>query len=429
VHNSFAIRRFAAGSRRILKLDQNLKIAKNRPPPALSWRSAKADLGVRRQIFPQNTRLATATKREPAKLFFSSRRNRRSGRLSGPDLAGRGPIRTSEPFSYVAGIRPTCESDRVSQACRFATLDEPAATRLFVKRAATRLRRLGGWEVGRLGGRKPLPCRRPGGVCKKKQRAICSIGVFLCGRATRPLEWSDQSDMDALWEEAVSIEALGRANRGWPISASIEEERRSFRGRWNSAEPGPDFGDSQITIELVASAGVLAFRPTRKNPAGFEATRGFVASSMRFPRSGFSAEHIDRGALPLCCFRASGEGLVGIEGIVPAGIWRFWRLRSPAPPPGLFPANAKPRRRGYRAAGFWDYVTSYRDSKFGFSVLCRPGSDLLSRVLRQSTIGAEEFNGRVRNGIGFRLLAMTTRPAKHRNWFWFVTDVHSLEGG
>ena len=44
--------------------------------------------------------------------------------------------------------------------------------------------------------------------------------------------------------------------------------------------------------------------------------------------------------------------------------------------------------------------------------LCRPGGDLLSRVLRQSTIGAEEFNGRVRNGIGFRLLAMTTRPAK-----------------
>ena len=48
------------------------------------------------------------------------------------------------------------------------------------------------------------------------------------------------------------------------------------------------------------------------------------------------------------------------------------------------------------------------------SVLCRPGSDLLSRVLRRSTIGAEEFNGRVRDGIGFRLLAIATRPAKHR---------------
>ena len=35
------------------------------------------------------------------------------------------------------------------------------------------------------------------------------------------------------------------------------------------------------------------------------------------------------------------------------------------------------------------------------SVLGRPGNDLLSRVLRHSTIGAEEFNGRVRDGIGF----------------------------
>ena len=56
----------------------------------------------------------------------------------------------------------------------------------------------------------------------------------------------------------------------------------------------------------------------------------------------------------------------------------------------------------------------------GLIVLCRPGSDLLSHVLRQSTIGAEEFNGRVRDGIGFRLLARATRPAKDeasKNWF------------
>ena len=33
-------------------------------------------------------------------------------------------------------------------------------------------------------------------------------------------------------------------------------------------------------------------------------------------------------------------------------------------------------------------------------VFCRPGGDLLSRVLRQSTIGAEAFDGRVRDGIG-----------------------------
>src|SRR5581483_1872018 len=49
------------------------------------------------------------------------------------------------------------------------------------------------------------------------------------------------------------------------------------------------------------------------------------------------------------------------------------------------------------------------------SVFGRPGSDLLSRVLRRTTIGAEEFNGRVRDGIGYRLLAETTRPAKDRD--------------
>ena len=44
--------------------------------------------------------------------------------------------------------------------------------------------------------------------------------------------------------------------------------------------------------------------------------------------------------------------------------------------------------------------------------LGRPGSDLLSHVLRRSTIGAEGFHGRVRNGIECRPLAMTTRSSK-----------------
>src|SRR5665213_1849252 len=47
-------------------------------------------------------------------------------------------------------------------------------------------------------------------------------------------------------------------------------------------------------------------------------------------------------------------------------------------------------------------------------VLGRPGSDLLSQGLSHSTIGAEEFHGRVRDGIGFKLLARTTRPAKDK---------------
>src|SRR5690349_22613851 len=58
-----------------------------------------------------------------------------------------------------------------------------------------------------------------------------------------------------------------------------------------------------------------------------------------------------------------------------------------------------------------------RDTQRGdFLVLGRPGTDLLSQGLSHSTIGAEEFNGRVRDGIGFMLLARTTRPAKDREY-------------
>jgi hypothetical protein len=61
------------------------------------------------------------------------------------------------------------------------------------------------------------------------------------------------------------------------------------------------------------------------------------------------------------------------------------------------------------------------------SVLRRPGSDLLFQVLRLSTIGAGEFNGRVRDGIGFWLPARTTRPAKdgHQRMRKSANDQHS----
>ena len=45
---------------------------------------------------------------------------------------------------------------------------------------------------------------------------------------------------------------------------------------------------------------------------------------------------------------------------------------------------------------------------------CRPGSDLLSRDLSQSTIGAGAFHGRVRNGNGCSHPARTTRSAKRK---------------
>ncbi len=65
----------------------------------------------------------------------------------------------------------------------------------------------------------------------------------------------------------------------------------------------------------------------------------------------------------------------------------------------------------YRAAPSRDIFVfrSYRDT---FLVLARFGGDLLSHVLRRSTIGATALNDRVRNGAGCFARAMTTKPSK-----------------
>lgn len=56
----------------------------------------------------------------------------------------------------------------------------------------------------------------------------------------------------------------------------------------------------------------------------------------------------------------------------------------------------------------------------------RPGSDLLSRVLRRSTMGAGAFHGRVRKGNGCSHPAITTRSAK-RNFRLNLADLARFE--
>lgn len=60
------------------------------------------------------------------------------------------------------------------------------------------------------------------------------------------------------------------------------------------------------------------------------------------------------------------------------------------------------------------FFSSLRDTVV-FSFLTRFGGDLLSHVLRRSTIGATALNGRVRNGSGCFARAMTTKPRKERD--------------
>lgn len=85
--------------------------------------------------------------------------------------------------------------------------------------------------------------------------------------------------------------------------------------------------------------------------------------------------------------------------------WRLWLMSG-----AKRTANGRLPETRMAAPEGGHSVLNHRD-EVSF-VLGRPGSDLLFQALRLSTIGAGEFNGRVRNGIGYRLPAVTTRPAK-----------------
>ena len=87
-------------------------------------------------------------------------------------------------------------------------------------------------------------------------------------------------------------------------------------------------------------------------------------------------------------------------------------------------ANRKGRLRGplVPLAGHFvmrRLIDRHRVAMF-LHALGRHGSDLLSRVLRRSTISAGAFHGRVRNGIGCSRSAITTRSAKgmYSRSFW-----------
>ena len=91
-----------------------------------------------------------------------------------------------------------------------------------------------------------------------------------------------------------------------------------------------------------------------------------------------------------------------------------WRGRDESRTP-----EAKPPGRMARAAVHENVKKGY------FTVLGRPGSDLLFRVLGRSTIGSEAFNDRVRDGIGFGHLDIATRPAKDRRRRMKLADRHA----
>ena len=83
------------------------------------------------------------------------------------------------------------------------------------------------------------------------------------------------------------------------------------------------------------------------------------------------------GSGPGCCSTSTSRGSAGLATVISL-------TSEPAAPPRGGVWVAGPRVRGVGLGG-------------GFG---RPGGDLLFRALRRSTIGAEGFHGRVRDGIG-----------------------------
>lgn len=72
--------------------------------------------------------------------------------------------------------------------------------------------------------------------------------------------------------------------------------------------------------------------------------------------------------------------------------------------------RAAPSRGDFALIVFWSGFD--RLERYCFVVFSRFGGDLLSHVLRRSTIGATALNDRVRNGAGCFARAMTTKPRK-----------------
>ena len=79
---------------------------------------------------------------------------------------------------------------------------------------------------------------------------------------------------------------------------------------------------------------------------------------------------------------------------------RLPRPLRPAQPPSMHPIGRLGGWAGRRGRGRRKYIWS--------------GGDLLSHVLRRSTIGATGLNGRVRDGIGCFPRAVATRPGEGR---------------
>ena len=140
----------------------------------------------------------------------------------------------------------------------------------------------------------------------------------------------------------------------------------------------------------------------------------------------------------MCCYPCATWAAAGRSVIGELSLWEGWlrgqdlNLRPSGYEPDELPGCSTPRRpgrrgwwsRGGRVVGprcggdaggkgrgkhRWRGATALRSR----GMVAGPGGDLLSHVLRRSTMGAAGFHGRVRNGVGWGTRAMATRSRNH----------------
>ena len=160
--------------------------------------------------------------------------------------------------------------------------------------------------------------------------------------------------------------AGGRLRLGAPGEGMKAPQRRKLFDRIYARDGG-----------RCVYCGAIARRPG----PGVRRTPDLATLDHVVPRS--KGGRLECGNLVLACRACNNE-----RGIMDAGAFHARKAR------GARDRNAKSPARGTGEA------SSLRRRQEG-SDLGGSGDDLLSRVLRHSTMGAEAFNGRVRDGIGF----------------------------